>query len=81
MRYYADFLWQFLQMTDSELLEELGVSIRNWENFTYLGDLRVAYDHLNSGRASRARSIVLGVIEDIGKNLDWTAEEILRREG
>ena len=81
MRYYADFLWQFLQMTDQELLESLGDSIRNWGDFPYTDDLRVAYDHLNTGRVRHARYIVQGVAEDISRNEEWTSEEILRREG
>ena len=68
-------------MTDQELLESLGDSIRNWEDFPYTDDLRVAYDHLNTGRVRHARYIVQGVAEDISRNEEWTSEEILRREG
>ena len=68
MKNHADMLRQFLQMTDQELLESLGDSIRNWEDFPYTDDLRVAYDHLNTGRVRHARYIVQGVAEDISRN-------------
>ena len=59
---YADMLEQFLAGGNSELLEELGTAIRNWEGFQFADDLRAAYDDLNHGKPKLARHIINGVI-------------------
>ena len=81
-RLYADMLEQFVDMEDSDFLGQLGLSIRTWKDFPYLDDLRVAYDHLNEGKSHYARHIILGVVgELLAEKQEWTAEEILKREG
>lgn len=78
---HAHMLDQFVDMDDKNLLEQLGTAVRNWEGFAYIDDLRVAYDRLNNGQGGYARHIINGVIGELSAEHEWTAEEILKREG
>lgn len=79
---YANMLENFLEMDDSELFEKIGIAARTWGgDFRYKSDLAFAYEMMNTGRVAYGRRVIEGVIAELNCGREWTAEEILRREG